>query len=170
MEKKQFIKKICLLGDGGVGKTSLIGRYVLNCFSDDYIVSFGTKVSKKVIDFEDVQLTLMIWDILGQKSQKALHGAYYSGANGVLLVCDNTRPETLLRLPEWKEDLEDVTGPVPVVPIINKADLPTTLGTEDLGSVRAAMGADYLYTSAKMGTGVQEAFERLGRQILGVPP
>ncbi len=169
MEKKQIIKKICLLGDGGVGKTSLIGRYVLNCFSDDYIVSFGTKVSKKVIDYDEVQLTLMIWDILGQKSQKALHGAYYNGANGVLLVCDNTRPETLLNLPEWKQDLEKVVGPVPIVPIINKTDLPSALGTEDLAAVREAMGADFLLTSAKTGTGVQEAFERLGRQILGVP-
>jgi small GTP-binding protein len=170
MEKKQFIKKICLLGDGGVGKTSLIGRYVLNCFSDDYIVSFGTKVSKKVIDYGEVQLTLMIWDILGQKSQKALHGAYYRGANGVLLVCDNTRTETLLHLPEWMQDLEDVAGTVPVVPIINKADLPTQLSIEDLDAVRSSLGRDFLRTSAKMGTGVQDAFERLGRQILGVPP
>lgn len=170
MEKKQIIKKICLLGDGGVGKTSLIGRYVLNCFSDDYIVSFGTKVSKKVIDYDEVQLTLMIWDILGQKSQKALHGAYYNGANGVLLVCDNTRPETLLNLPEWKQDLVNVVGTVPIVPIINKSDLPSALSAEDLASVREIMGTDFLRTSAKMGTGVPEAFERLGRQILGVPP
>jgi small GTP-binding protein len=170
MEKKQFIKKICLLGDGGVGKTSLIGRYVLNCFSDDYIVSFGTKVSKKVIEYDDVQLTLMIWDILGQKSQKALHGAYYSGANGVLLVCDNTRPETLLHLQEWRKDLLEVAGTVPVLPIINKADLPSALSDGDLAEIRAIIGSDFLRTSAKMGTGVQEAFERLGRQILGVPP
>jgi hypothetical protein len=168
MEKKHFIKKVCLLGDGGVGKTSLIGRYVLNCFSDDYVVSFGTKVSKKVIEYEDVQLTLMIWDILGQKSQKALHGAYYSGANGVLLVCDNTRPETLLHLLEWKRDLEEVVGAVPLVPIINKADLPTALVGADIAAVRTALGHDFLYTSAKMGSGVQEAFEQLGRQILGV--
>jgi len=168
MEKKHFIKKVCLLGDGGVGKTSLIGRYVLNCFSDDYVVSFGTKVSKKVIEYEDVQLTLMIWDILGQKSQKALHGAYYSGANGVLLVCDNTRPETLLHLLEWKRDLEEVVGTVPLVPIINKADLPTALVGADIAAVRTALGHDFLYTSAKMGSGVQEAFEQLGRQILGV--
>ena len=170
MEKKQIIKKICLLGDGGVGKTSLIGRYVLDCFSDDYIVSFGTKVSKKVIDYDDVRLTLMIWDILGQKSQKSLHGAYYNGANGVLLVCDGSRPETLLHLPEWKEDLENVTGAVPVVPIVNKADLPSALSDGDLSSVRGAMGREFLFTSAKTGTGVQEAFEHLGRRILGVPP
>jgi small GTP-binding protein len=168
MEKKQFIKKICLLGDGGVGKTSLIGRYVLNCFSDDYIVSFGTKVSKKVIDYDDVQLTLMIWDVLGQKSQKALHGAYYNGANGVLLVCDNSRPETLLHLTEWKQDLENITGAVPIVPIVNKADLPSALSAADLSSTKEAMGSEFLFTSAKEGTGVQEAFERLGRQILGV--
>jgi len=169
MEKKRIIRKICLLGDGGVGKTSLIGRYVLNCFSDDYLVSFGTKVSKKVIDLGDVQLTLMIWDVLGQNSLKALHGAYYNGANGVLLVCDNSKPETLLHVPEWKRDLEKVAGEVPIVHIVNKADLPSALSAYDLSSVSEAMGSDPLFTSAKTGSGVQEAFERLGRMILGVP-
>jgi translation elongation factor EF-4 len=57
-----------------------------------------------------------------------------------------------------------------VVPIINKADLPTQLSIEDLDAVRSSLGRDFLRTSAKMGTGVQDAFERLGRQILGVPP
>ncbi|MDW5564107.1 MAG: Rab family GTPase [Methanomassiliicoccus sp.] len=170
MEKKKIIRKVCLLGDGGVGKTSLIGRYVLNSFSDNYIMSFGTKVSKKVIELDDVQLTLMIWDILGQKSQKALHGAYYNGANGALLVCDNSRPDTLLKLPEWKRDLEEVTGTVPLIPLVNKADLPSSLGAEEVGEVKKVLGNDFLYTSAKTGAGVQDAFERLGRQILGVSP
>jgi small GTP-binding protein len=169
MDKKNVIKKVCLLGDGGVGKTSLIGRFVLNSFSDDYIMSFGTKVSKKVIEYDEVQLTLMIWDILGQKSQKSLHGAYYNGANGALLVCDATRPDTLLHLPTWKADLVDVVGEVPVVPIVNKSDRPSNLSAGDLEQIRSSMGTDFLFTSAKTGNGVQEAFEGLGRRLLGVP-
>ncbi|MBI0583107.1 MAG: GTP-binding protein [Methanomassiliicoccus sp.] len=168
MEKRKVIRKICLLGDGGVGKTSLIDRFVLNSFSEDYIISFGTRVSKKVIEYEEVQLTLMIWDVLGQKTQKTLHGAYYNGANGVLLVCDNTREETLLNLPTWKSDLEVVTGTVPVIPVVNKSDLPTSISPENLTDVREAMGHDFLFTSAKTGQGVQEAFENIGRRVLGV--
>jgi translation elongation factor EF-4 len=74
----------------------------------------------------------------------------------------------MLHLTEWKQDLENITGAVPIVPIINKADLPSALSAADLSSAKEAMGCDFLFTSAKEGTGVQEAFERLGRQILGV--
>jgi small GTP-binding protein len=166
MDKKRIIRKVCLLGDGGVGKTSLIGRYVLDSFRDEYIMSFGTKVSKKVIEYEDVQLTLMIWDVLGQKSQKSLHAAYYNGANGALVVCDHTREETLLRLPQWKKELEEVTGPVPVMPIVNKSDLAGTLEPNNVLETQAKMGREFLFTSAKTGNGVQDAFEELGRLLL----
>jgi small GTP-binding protein len=167
MEKKKVIRKVCLLGDGGVGKTSLIGRYVLDCFSDNYIVSFGTKVSKKVIEYPDAQLTLMIWDVLGQKSQSSLHGAYYNGANGALLVCDNTRPETLLHLIQWKKDLEEVTKAVPIIPIINKSDLEGKLDAKAVQETEQLFGRRFLLTSAKTGEGVQGAFEDLGRTIMG---
>lgn len=169
MEKKRIIRKICLLGDGGVGKTSLIGRYVLNSYSDEYIRSIGTKVSKKVIEYDDTQLTLMIWDVLGQKSQRSLHAAYYRGANGVLLVCDNAREETLLHLPSWKKDLEDVTGPIPLVSIINKADLDSALSERAISEVSSTLGKSPIYTSAKRGEGVQMAFESLGSEIIGGP-
>jgi GTPase SAR1 family protein len=129
-------------------------------------MSFGTKVSKKVIEYEDVQLTLMIWDVLGQKSQKSLHAAYYNGANGAMLVCDHTREETLLHLPQWKKDLEAVTGPVPVIPIVNKADLESKLELKNVLETRATLGREFLFTSAKTGDGVQDAFENLGRMLL----
>lgn len=166
MDKKKVIRKVCLLGDGGVGKTSLVGRYVLDCFRDEYIMSFGTKVSKKVIEYEDVQLTLMIWDVLGQRSQKSLHAAYYNGANGAMLVCDQTREETLLHLPQWKEDLEKVTGPVPIIPIVNKSDLESELELKNVLETQAKLGRELLFTSAKTGNGVQDAFENLGRMLL----
>ncbi len=168
MEKRKIIRKVCLLGDGGVGKTSLIGRYVLNTYSEEYVRSIGTRVSKKVIEYKDTQLTLMIWDVLGQKSQKSLHAAYYRGANGVLLVCDNAREDTLLHLPVWKRDLEEVTGPIPSVTIINKSDLETSIDEEAFNDVCSTLGTSPLYTSAKSGQGVQAAFESLGSDIIEV--
>jgi translation elongation factor EF-4 len=74
----------------------------------------------------------------------------------------------LLHLPAWRADLVEVVGEVPVVPIVNKSDLPSNLKAEDLEQVKSSMGADFLFTSAKTGIGVQEAFEGLGRQLLGV--
>jgi small GTP-binding protein len=166
MAKRQFVKKLCLLGDGEVGKTSLIRRYVLDIFDDQYIQTFGAKVSKKVLDLEDVNLTLMIWDVLGQKTQKALHSTYYAGANGAFLVCDMTRPETLEHLEHWVADLKDVSGNIPLIVIGNKCDLEMRVDPLDLQRFAAQMGCPALLTSAKTGDNVQEAFQMLGERTM----
>jgi small GTP-binding protein len=167
MEKRRFIRKVCLIGDGAVGKTSLIRRFVLDVFGDDYISTFGAKVSKKVVTLGDVELTMMIWDILGQKSGASLHSAYYSGANGAFVVCDGTRPETLEGLNSWYQEFSRVAGKVPVIPLINKCDLPPNLTEELLASASTVIGQDFRRTSAKTGEGVEEAFRQLGRLIVG---
>jgi small GTP-binding protein len=167
MEKKRFIRKVCLIGDGAVGKTSLVRRYVLDVFGDDYISTFGAKVSKKVLSFGDVELTIMIWDILGQKSSASMHSAYFSGANGAFLVCDNTRPETLDGLDSWYRDFSRVAGKVPVIPLANKCDLTSKITEESLTSASRSIGQDFRRTSAKTGEGVEEAFLQLGKLIMG---
>ena len=166
MAKRQYVKKICLLGDGEVGKTSLIRRYVLDQFDDQYIQTFGAKVSKKVLELENVNLTLMIWDVLGQKTQKALHSSYYAGANGALLVCDMTRPETLEHLKHWSADLLEVSGEIPIVVLGNKCDLEMSTGLQELEGFAATLGCPSMLTSARTGQNVQEAFLALGERIM----
>ena len=95
----QFVKrKVLMVGEGGVGKTSLIRRFVVDKFSDDYIVTIGTKVTKKDLRIDvgarTVDLSLMIWDVLGQKGYRGIQAASFDSARGVLLVYDVTRPET----------------------------------------------------------------------------
>jgi len=166
MGKRQFVKKICLLGDGEVGKTSLIRRYVLDLFDDQYIQTFGAKVSKKVLELEEVNLTLMIWDVLGQKTQKALHSTYYSGANGAFVVCDMTRPETLAHLEHWVADLREVSGDIPIIVIGNKCDLEMKIERAELQRFASSIGAPAMLTSARTGERVQEAFEVLGGRVM----
>jgi small GTP-binding protein len=166
MEKKKFIRKVCLLGDGGVGKTSLVRRYVEDAFSDNYIISFGTKVSKKVIDLGEVELTLMIWDILGQKSDDALHAAYYRGANGALVVGDLTRPETMRHLVKWKDDFLKVSPGSLIVAAANKSDLESSIDANEIQELALALGTGFVHTSAKTGDGVEGLFLTLGRGIM----
>lgn len=168
MEKRKFIRKVCLLGDGGVGKTSLVRRYVEDSFRDEYIVSFGTKVSKKVLELKDVELTLMLWDILGQKSDDPLHSAYYKGANGALLVCDLTRPQTVDHLPKWKEDFLRAAPGAKIVLVANKADLDPKVPMDKLEGVAGMMDGKMIMTSAKTGEGVESCFLELGRMVMGV--
>jgi small GTP-binding protein len=167
MEKRQFIRKVCLIGDGAVGKTSLVRRYVLEVFGDEYITTFGAKVSKKVIVLGDLELTLMIWDILGQKSGASMHSAYFSGANGAFLVCDSTRPETLDSLSSWHQEFSRVAGAVPVIPLANKCDMQSRMAEGSWDAISTTTGHDLRRTSAKTGEGVEEAFLQLGRLMVG---
>jgi small GTP-binding protein len=91
---KTVSKKIVLLGNEGVGKTSLVKRYVHSIFNDEYLTTIGIKISKKVVSVGDVEVNLMLWDIAGNMMSKTLYNNYLQGAHGVFLVCDASRPET----------------------------------------------------------------------------
>ena len=98
--------KVWLLGDPAVGTTSMIRKYVLDKFVDKYIATVGTKVTKKIVTLtkgpeRTIQLTLMIWDILGQRRFSKLHASFYNGARGIIVVSDLTRPETFKSMAEW---------------------------------------------------------------------
>jgi len=155
-----------LLGDGAVGKTSLVRRYVFDVFDDKYLMSFGTKVTKKSMKIGDVDLDLMIWDILGQKSQEALHAAYYRGAAGALAVCDFTRPDTLKDLRSWLGSFRSVVGDMPVIILANKSDLDKTFTMAEAEAFGKSVGCTVIETSAKIGLNVERAFLEIGGKLL----
>ena len=118
--------KVCFIGDAGVGKTSLIKRFVLDVFDDRYIATIGTKVTKKIVDVEGDQTKVMmlVWDIMGQKGfRELLREAYFFGAHGAIAVCDLTNKETLEELRYWIKALTDVAGDVPIVFAGNKVSV-----------------------------------------------
>ncbi|HEX7391517.1 MAG TPA: Rab family GTPase [Thermoplasmata archaeon] len=166
MPTGKYIIKLCLLGDGAVGKTSLVRRYVYDVFDDKYLISFGTKVSKKSIKVGDAEIDLMIWDILGQKSHEALHAAYYRGAAGAFAVCDYTRPETVRNLKSWLGSFRSVVGEMPVMILSNKADLERKISLKEIEEFGKEVGCTVLETSAKSGLNVELAFQEMGKKLL----
>ncbi|MBN1678364.1 MAG: GTP-binding protein [Candidatus Thermoplasmatota archaeon] len=166
MPTGRYIIKLCLLGDGAVGKTSLVRRFVFDVFDDKYLMSFGTKVLKKSLTVGEAELNLMIWDILGQKSQEALHAAYYRGARGALAVCDFTRPETMKNLRSWLGSFRSVVGEMPVIILGNKADLEKSYTLSELEAFGKEIGCKVLETSAKTGHNVERAFGEIGREVM----
>jgi len=166
MPEGKYIIKLCLLGDGAVGKTSLVRRYVFDVFDDKYLVSFGTKVSKKTMSIEGSEIDLMIWDILGQKSHAALHEAYYRGAAGAFAVCDYTRPDTLKNLKSWLGSFRSIVGEMPVIILGNKSDLEKRFTFQELEAYGQSVGCLVLETSAKTGQNVELAFEQMGKKLL----
>jgi small GTP-binding protein len=167
--------KICLLGDGAVGKTSLIDRFVENSFSEDYLLTVGTRTSKKEVLVSnpkldmDIQLTLIIWDIMGQYSfRKVLHSTFLKGAKGAMIVCDLTREETMENLDRWVDTLFVEGQVMPFIVIANKNDLRDKheFGLSDVNKVANAYLTTTLSTSAKTGENVENAFQLIGDKIV----
>jgi small GTP-binding protein len=174
-ETISYSKKVLLLGDPSVGKTSLIKKFVYDKFDDAYISTLGTKVTHKQVFIDDpeknvkVQLNFLIWDMMGQKEYKLLHSVAYQGAMGAIIVCDITRHETLDNIPDWISDLFKVTGDIPLVFIGNKNDLLSQKQFEfiDLKVSGDLFKAPVFFTSAKTGLNVEKAFLSLGEGIIG---
>jgi small GTP-binding protein len=173
MRTERVKLKVCLVGERGVGKTSLVRRYVLDAFSDKYVQTLGTKVSKKEIDLfvpaEDLRVhaLIQVWDIMGHLGfRELLRAAYFHGCQGILAVCDVTQDATLGDLDLWLEGSADITGEVPVHLLVNKVDLEPAIDEGDLRSFAGGhRDMPYLYTSAKRGDNVTRAFEDLARRI-----
>jgi len=172
MAKRNLIKKVCLLGDGAVGKTSLIRKYVYDAFDDKYLMTIGAKVTKKVLDVEttdgtQIHLTIMLHDIVGQVEFERIHKQYYRGSEGAVLVCDLTRKDTLEHLGWWLESLSEVVGDVPVTLIGNKQDLKDEhqVTFKDMAALAKEYHCPYYLTSAKTGENVENVFENIGRRV-----
>jgi len=154
-------KKICMLGGFGVGKTSLVSRFVHSLFSDKYLTTLGVKIEKKSIELGDQRVDLMVWDIHGEDDFQKVNLSYVRGASGYLLVVDGTRRQTLDTALALRESVERTIGAVPFLMLLNKADLlkDWNLDTEAL----SRLDCPGIWTSAKTGAGVESAFERLAR-------
>src|SRR3989449_9802409 len=168
---KRLKSKVCLVGEKAVGKTSLVRRFVMNMFDEQYVTTIGTRVSKKEVHIsmpdlaQSVQVDLMIWDIMGEKGfRELLKDAYFYGANGILAVADLTRRRTLDNLDDWIDGVEDVVGKVPILIAVNKSDLTANARFReiDIAAFAKAYHADFVLTSAKTGERVEDAFRRLG--------
>jgi len=166
-------RKILLLGDGAVGKTSLIRRFVVDKFSDDYITTIGTKVTKKDMRIESpgraTDLTFMIWDVLGQKGYKNIQESSFQGAKGALLVYDVARPETLRSVQEyWIPHLIEITKPIPLVLVGNKVDLCRERATarDQLEDAMEGLRVNGFLSSAKTGESVEATFACLAKAVI----
>lgn len=166
-------KKIILIGDEAVGKTSLIRRLVVDQFDDKYISTIGTKVTAKKIQINMKEamtfLTLQIWDILGQKGYTKLHKSSFRGTNGVLMVADITRMDTLKSLENyWIPTVENIAGSIPIIILANKSDLirKAEFKEKELRSFANKFKAPFFLTSAKDGENVTSAFHVLGERML----
>ena len=158
--------KICMLGGFGVGKTSLVSRFVSSIFSDAYLTTVGVKIDKKKVSLDSGEMTLMLWDIYGQDEFQTVRDSYLRGATGYLLVADGTRYSTLDTAVALQKHAESVIGRVPFLLLLNKRDLDREWQVDKETLVTLAdQGWRVVKTSAKTGEGVEDAFTTLAREM-----
>ena len=169
---RKLSKKVCLLGDFSVGKTSLIRRFVEGSFDERYLSTIGVKVDRKVMPLTtgdgEVTLTLMLWDLAGGPDAGPVVPSYYRGAAGAIIVCDLTRPETLAGINKYAKGFRATNPSTRLVLAANKVDLVEArrMGDEELAAVSSDLDAPFFLTSAKTGEQVEALFQELGALIL----
>lgn len=168
MSKRTVQKKVCLLGDFAVGKTSLIRRFVEGRFDDRYLSTIGVKISRKSIDFENYLLNLLIWDLAGGDDFREIGTNYLRGAVGALIVCDLTRYDTLGSFKFYADQLRALNPEAAFVFVGNKVDLEHERRIEnaDMAEISETYNSPYLCTSAKTGFQVEDAFQLLADRIV----
>ena len=167
--------KVVLLGDGSVGKTSLIRRFVLDQFSDDYLMTVGTKVTKKEVLVkergQEIPVIMTIWDVLGQKGYAGVQESAVKGAQAVLFVFDVTRDETWKALEEyWIPIVWRLAGKIPMVFAGNKMDLASdeTYARELVSYMEQKYEGRGFPSSAKSGENVEKLFAKLAEEIVRI--
>lgn len=161
-------KKVCMIGSFAVGKTSLVRRFVHSIYSDDYQTTVGVKTDTKDAVIGEEKVLMVLWDLYGEDEFQKLRLDYLRGSSGFMLVCDGTRRATLDRALVLHASAEKTFGKIPAVIALNKNDLTNEweIPVESEADL-AARGWNMIRTSAKTGEGVEEAFLRLARVMLG---
>lgn len=157
-------KKVILIGHYGVGKTSLVKRFVHSMFSEEYITTIGVKIDKKTVTVNGTSVNLLIWDIAGESSQQKVPQSYRLGAHGALYVFDLSRPSTYQQIEEEINSLKSLLPNIPVEILGNKADLVTKEEIDQVSQQIHPLKASL--TSAKTGEHVDDAFEKLTQSMV----
>ncbi|MFX1568430.1 MAG: GTP-binding protein [Promethearchaeota archaeon] len=163
----QFKFKITLFGPGGVGKTSLLLRYIKDYFSDDLKKTIGSNFLIKDVEIEGKSIRLLLWDIGGQPQFHKLRTIYFKGSNAALGVFDLASSQTLLKIPGWISSIKKtVKKAIPMILLGNKADLEREVDRIEAEDTAKRLNCDYLETSAKTGQNVELAFEKIAKACI----
>jgi len=171
--RKKVLLKVIILGDSGVGKTSLMNQYVNKKFNAQYKATIGADFLTKEVTVDDRLVTMQIWDTAGQERFQSLGVAFYRGADSCVLVFDVVQPKTFDNLDSWRDEFLIQAGPrdpdnFPFVVLGNKIDVDSRVVAQKraLAWCQAKGNIPYFETSAKEAINVEQAFQVIARNAL----
>lgn len=160
------LAKAVVVGDGAVGKTSLLVRYIKGIFDPRYLSTIGVDFFIKDIVVDNRLIRLQIWDTGGQERFGPIRKLYYRGAKGVLLVYDKSNPQSFQRLDYWLKEIKQGCGNVPIILVGNKADLEPAITTEEGQQYAKEQSLTFIETSAKSNLNTDASFSTLAQLIV----
>ncbi|OAV97221.1 Ras-like protein Rab-8A [Puccinia triticina 1-1 BBBD Race 1] len=163
-----FLIKLLLIGDSGVGKSCLLLRFCDDAYTPSFITTIGIDFKIRTIELDGKRIKLQIWDTAGQERFRTITTAYYRGAMGILLVYDVTDEKSFENIRNWHSNIDQhASEGVNKILIGNKSDsVDKKIIQENQGRELAAeLGISFMETSAKANTNVEEAFFSLARDI-----
>ena len=167
MEEKVY--KLCLVGDSGVGKSSILKRYIHNTFSQYTDSTIGAQYFSKSLDYKDTKVKLQLWDTAGQERYRALVSMYYRNCNAVILVADVTNIISLNNIFYWVNELNASTENTDIFLVLNKID--EIHSNQEIFEEIIKRYEKYNITlvSAKTNTNINELFEKIIDKIYDKP-
>jgi len=169
----QILFKVCIFGDGGVGKTTLVKRFLTGLFKEDYKMTIGLDFHIKKLNVDGKSITLQIWDFAGEDRFRFLLPTYLRGAAGGIFMYDITRYSSIKNVEEWLEVYEEgIKGQEKEMPIIlagGKLDLEGSRAVERAEAIKLAEAhnfSGFVENSAKTGQNVEETFSMLAKLLL----
>jgi len=163
-----YLFKLLLIGDSGVGKSSLLLRFADNTFTESFISTIGVDFKIRTLEIDGNTVKLQIWDTAGQERFRTITSSYYRGAHGIIVVYDVTNPETFNNVQKWLQEIERYAcETVHKLLVGNKCDLVSErkVSSDDAREFADQLNLVFLETSAKDSTNVEEAFSKMARSI-----
>jgi len=170
--KKKIKVKVTVIGDGSVGKTSLIQKFTQGTFKTDYIKTIGAQLTNYETEIDGIRIELIFWDIAGQDNFHFLRPSFYRYSKAAIIVYsleeNNLGKRSFDHISTWHKDIKQFCGEIPIVLLANKVDLINEQSLDKTNIQKLVKELNFLgyyITSAKTGQGLDEAFDALSKKM-----
>eukprot|EP01038_Epipyxis_sp_PR26KG_P006653 gene6653-9134_t len=163
-----YLFKLLLIGDSGVGKSCLLLRFADDTYTESYISTIGVDFKIRTIDLDAKTIKLQIWDTAGQERFRTITSSYYRGAHGIIVVYDTTDLESFNNVKQWLHEIDRYASEnVNKLLVGNKSDLTSkrAVSYDQAKEFAESLGIEFIETSAKNSTNVEKAFMMMASQI-----